>query len=287
MISGLSVINIELSSRCNKNCWMCGRRQEGFHQDFGDMDKELAIEIAKQIPKGTLVQFHNNGEPLLYPHLYEVLTKYKHCIRHFDTNGKLLVERASDIIDNLDVVTISVIENDEEQDSQYDTVRKFLEIKGDKKPKLVYRLLGDTGKLDSLKPSPVFSQYSVAVRQASIEIQQRTRVERWYTLPGLVAKRILHSPKGSYEYEKTVTIPEHGICLDLLSHLVIDRFGNVFPCVRFNPERYNLLGNIKFLTLDQMWNGEIRQTLIREHTKFNRKCSDLCKFCDFYGVPRG
>lgn len=26
-LNGLGTINIELTSRCNKNCWMCGRRK--------------------------------------------------------------------------------------------------------------------------------------------------------------------------------------------------------------------------------------------------------------------
>jgi len=92
---------------------------------------------------------------------------------------------------------------------------------------------------------------------------------------------------GSFNYQKKVTIPEVGFCLDLMNHLVIDRYGDIYPCVRFNPDKYNCLGNIKKHKLIDIWNGPIRYRLIKEHIKGNRKCSELCKKCDFWGIPRG
>ena len=260
-MNGLLVVNLELTSRCNKNCWMCGRRKidmdyPEIKMNYGDMDFSLVESLSRMVPDGVLVQFHSNGEPLLYPRLGEALSLFHGKIRCLDTNGKLLLSKADEIIGNLDTITISVIENDEESDAQYDIVSKFVLLKGDKKPFMVYRLLGNVENRD-----------------------------RWGKLPGLIVTRTLHNPLGSFGYEKKVTIPEHGICLDLLGHLVIDRHGNVYPCIRFNPNRYNLLGNVKFLTLEQMWNGEIRSRLVREHVAGNRNCSELCSKCEFYGCP--
>ena len=64
--NGLSTVNIELTSRCNKSCWMCGRRKidreyPEIAMDYGDMDFSLVKKIAKQLPEGIVVQFHNNG----------------------------------------------------------------------------------------------------------------------------------------------------------------------------------------------------------------------------------
>ena len=49
---GLANINIELTSRCNKDCWMCGRRRS--ERDYpelvlkyGDMDFKLVKKIAR------------------------------------------------------------------------------------------------------------------------------------------------------------------------------------------------------------------------------------------------
>lgn len=264
VLTGLVVLNVELTSKCNKNCWCCGRRKiekEYSHlTDWGDMDLELLKKIVEQLPANIVVQLHNNGDPTLYPRLREAIELFERQIKCMDTNGKLLIEKADEIIDNLDTLTISIIENDPEGEEQYKIVKEFLKIKGNRKPFMIYRLLGNIDK--------------------KLE-------DKYKQLPGLIAKRILHNPMGSFEYKKQVTIPEIGICLDLLSHLVIDRYGNTFPCVRFNPNKYNLLGNIKENSLDEIWNSDYRKYLIREHVKGNRNCSPLCGKCEFYGVPIG
>jgi radical SAM protein with 4Fe4S-binding SPASM domain len=191
-----------------------------------------------------------------------------------DTNGKLLLEKADKIIGNMETLTISVIENDDEGDEQYRIVKKFLKVKGDRQPLMIYRLLGDVSYIgdDSKYHNPMHNE--------------KNR-DRWYKLPGIIATRTLHNPMGSFKYEKKITVPEIGICLDLLNHLVIDKDGDVFTCVRFNPKKYNLLGNVRDKSLYSMWNGPQRQSLIQEHIKGNRKCSKLCEKCEFYGCPIG
>ena len=264
-LDGLSVVNIELTSRCQKSCWMCGRRKLEQLQkaDWGDMDTDLACKIADWLPENIVVQFHSNGEPLLHPHFGLIVEHYKKQIKCLSTNGKLLVAKANEIIENLDTLTISVIENDPEGDEQYKIVKKFLEIKKDRKPFMIYRLLGDI----------------------SLDNQYPNLKHRWYQLPGIVATRTLHNPMGSFEYKRKVTIPEVGICQDLLSHLVIDRYGDCYPCVRFNPFKYNNLGNITKDKLLDIWDNSLRKYLMQEHIKGNRGCSPLCKKCEFYGVP--
>lgn len=256
--AGLIVVNCELTSRCNKNCFCCGRRKlEKEHPelcDWGDMDFKLVKKISKQLPPNIIIQFHNNGESLLYPDFGDAVRLFKNQIKCLDTNGKLLLEKAYAIVNNLDTLTISVIEDDPEGDKQYEIVKEFIKLKGNRKPFMVYRLLG--------------------------EIKDK---EKWYALPGIVATRILHDPLGSFNYTKKVTIPEYGICLDLLSHLVIDRYGDIYPCVRFNPHKCNLLGNANKIKLIDAWND--RKVLIDAHVAGRRDLLSLCKECEFYGCP--
>ena len=128
--NGLLVCNIELTSRCQKSCWMCGRRklEKKYPElcDWGDMDFSLVQNIAGQLPSNIIIQFHNNGESLLYPKFGKAIKLFPSQIKCLDTNGKLLLEKADEIIDNLDTLTISVIENDLEGDEQYDIVKNFL-----------------------------------------------------------------------------------------------------------------------------------------------------------------
>jgi len=260
-MNGLSTLNIELTNKCHKSCHMCGRRKverdypELFQSYNTEMPFDLLELIACQVPKDIVLQFHNNGDPLLYSRLGDALDLFPHNIKCFNTNGKLLLEKADEIIDKLDTLTISIIENDPEGEEQYDILRHFLRLKQDRAPFMVYRLLGNVNPM------------------------------RYAELGGLVCTRILHNPMGSFEYKRQVTKPEIGICLDLLSHLVIDVYGNVFPCVRFDINRHNLLGNIKYLSLETLWNSSKRLDLIKEHKKGNRKSSQLCAKCDFYGCP--
>lgn len=258
-MNGLSVIHLELTSKCNKICFMCGRRK--MERDFpelcnwGDIPLSLVRKIALQVKQGTVVQFHNNGEPLMYPYLEEALSLFTQCIRQFNTNAILLMEKANEIIGNLDILTISVIERDDEQ---YETVCKFLDRKGTKKPNMVYRLLGDVEEAD-----------------------------RWEKLQGIVCRRVLHAPSGSHHYQKKVTIPEDGICRDLLTHLAIDRYGNVSVCVRFDPEGKLRIGNIGEMTLRDAWNSPKRKLYVQNHINQKRDLCPGCDKCDYYGVPIG
>jgi len=263
-------VHLELTSRCNKNCWCCGRRVRDkkypeLTKNYGDMNIGTALNIVDQLPNNIVLQFHNNGEPLLYPYLSEVLSWSYRQIRCLDTNGKLLLEKANIIIGNMETITISVIENDPEGDEQYEIVKKFLKIKKDRKPRLIYRLLGDVS-------------YSVASRTLGND-------KRWYKLPGQVVTRTLHSPLGSYNYKKCVTIPEIGICLEMLNHMAIDRFGKVSPCVRFDPRREAVIGDTNENTVEEIWNGEKRKHYLKKHIEGKRDELPLCNKCHYWGCP--
>ena len=259
--NGLTTVNIELTSRCNKKCWMCGRRK--IEKDYpklakwGDMPFELVEKIANQLPPNIMVQLHNNGEPTMYPRLGEAVDLFEKQIKHFDTNGKLIVNKADEIIDELDTMTISVFQDDPEGDEQYEIVKQFIDIKGTKKPNLIYRCLGDVD------------------------------IERYKKLPGIIATRVLHNPMGSFKYEKKPTVPEAGICLDLLGHLVIDRYGKVSPCVRFDPKRLGVIGDANKEALVDIWNGKERKKWLDAHIEGRRDKIPLCSYCEFWGVPTG
>jgi radical SAM protein with 4Fe4S-binding SPASM domain len=260
--NGLSVINVELTSRCNKSCWMCGRRKidreyPEIALKYGDVNFDLAEKIAKQLPSGIVVQLHNNGEPLLYPRFGEATKLFHRQIKCLDTNGKLIVEKSEEIIGNLDTLTISVIENDPESEEQYRLVKEFLKIKGNKKPSMIYRCLG---KVD---------------------------LERWEKLPGIVVTRVLHNPLGSFQYQKNPTKPEIGICLDILNHMVIDRFGKVSTCVRFDPKRLGVIGDANSTPLVDIWNSQKRKKWLKYHIEGKRDKVPLCSYCQYWGVPTG
>jgi len=260
-LNGLSIINIELTSRCNKNCWMCGRRKvdREFPElalDYGDMEFSLLEKIAPQIPEGIVVQFHRDGDALMYPRFGDAVKLFQKNIRNIVTNGKLLVQKADEIINNLETLSISIFEKEEEADEQRELIRKFLALKGDKKPFVTLRLIGDVDQ----KPYEEFNQMFV--------------------------RRVLHAPMGSFDYVKRApTIPEIGICWDFLLHPCINRKGNFSICVRFDPTGCGVLGNLNENSLAELWNGSKRQEWKNLHARGERSKVPLCAKCEYWGVP--
>ena len=261
MLNGLSTINIELTSRCNKNCWICGRRKVDREYpelalDYGDMDFFLLEKISPQIPENIVVQFHRDGDALMYPRFGDAVKLFPNNIRNIVTNGKLLVQKADEIIGNLETLSISIFEKDEEADLQREIIREFLSIKKDKKPFVTLRLIGEVDQT----PYEKFNQ--------------------------LFVRRVLHTQMGSFNYVKrNPTIPEIGICWDFLQHPCINRKGDLSICVRFDPTGCGILGNLYENTLEELWNGTKRQEWRNLHIQGKRSEVPLCSKCEYWGVP--
>lgn len=261
-LHGLGNVNVELTSRCNKNCWMCGRRKvereyPELALEYNDMEFELVKKIARDLPPNIVVQLHNNGEPLLYPRFGEAAALFKKQITNIVTNGKLLVEKADEVIGNLDTLAVSVIENDPEADMQYAIIKEFLRIKGVMNPHVILRLNGNVDHA------------------------------RYRDFGLIMATRILHSPMGSFNYQRTPTVPEIGICLDFLHHLAINSKGKVSICVRFDPKGLGVIGDMNSHSVEEIWNSPKRLEWLEFHKQGRRDKIPLCSFCHFWGVPTG
>jgi radical SAM protein with 4Fe4S-binding SPASM domain len=241
---------------------MCGRRRveedyPSLKLEYGDIDFSLVEKIAKELPSNIVVQFHNNGESLLYPKFGTAVKLFKKQIKNIVTNGKLLIRKADEIIDNLDTMAISIIENDNESDEQYQIIEDFLKIKGNRKPFTILRLNGDVDQ------------------------------EKYKKFGLVMATRILHSPLGSFNYRTSTTIPEIGICLDFLHHLAINSKGKVSICVRFDPRGLGLIGDVNDQSLGEIWNSRQRLEWLAYHKQGRRDQVPLCSQCHFWGVPTG
>jgi hypothetical protein len=262
-LNGLANINIELTSRCNKNCWICGRRKiEKEYPElalkYGDMDFGLLEKIARQLPPNIVVQLHNNGESLLYPEFGAALELFKDQITNIVSNGKLLLEKSDGIIGRLDTLAVSIIENDPEAEEQLKILEAFLKIKKDRKPYMVMRINGEVD------------------------------IARYQKLNLLMVRRVLHSPLGSFNYRKlNPTIPEIGICLDFLHHLAVNKDGKASICVRFDPKGLGVIGEAAEQTLEEIWNSPVRMAWLSHHKEGRRDLIPLCSFCHFWGVPTG
>lgn len=245
-------LNIELTSRCNRACSFCGRakkREQGWK--IGDIDIELLRHIIDQFP-GSIIQFHRDGEPLLYDKLSEVSVICHNHVTNIVSNGLLLWERHQDI-KGFDTVCISVIDDNPEQ---FEVIKRFHE--NCMKPRLLIKFLGDYY-------NPEFEKMGL----------QTTR-------------RRIHNPSGDWHYQKEdkPVIPELFVCQDFLMKPSVDWQGDFYICNRFDPERLGKLGNLKDSSLESLWYGEQRLGWLNKHLQGKRADIPLCENCQFWGVAK-
>jgi radical SAM protein with 4Fe4S-binding SPASM domain len=263
MLNGLSQINVELTSKCDRHtlCGFCGHQDADINKNTkGDIDFDLLVGIKIQLPWNIVVQFHRDGEPTAYPRLREALLLFRHHITSIVTHGENLIKKADEIIDNCTSLTVSAFNGDPDMDLQVENVKEFLARKGDKPPMVNIKIVG----FMSPERESVYASLGVPI-----------------------IRRLLHVPHGNYRYIKRApTVPEHGICLDFLSHPSIDWRGNVYVCNRLDTGDRGLIGNLADSSLDGLWNGEKRMNWLDAH-KIGRRdlAAPLCKTCVFYGVP--
>lgn len=262
MLSGLSQINIELTQACDKRnlCAFCGHQDPAIHfaAAYKPMPFELLTKIAAQVPVGVVVQFHRDGEPTAYRQLGDALRLFSNHITSIVTHGENLVKRADDIIGNCTSLTVSMFKGDPDGQLQMDVLKEFLFMKREQRPMVNIKVVGE------------------------LPIDRDV-----YSLGVPVIRRVLHNPDGNYHYaQRNPTVPEHGICLDFLSHPSVDWQGRLFVCNRLDAEDKGLLGDLKEHSLDDLWNSPKRLEWLEAHKRGRRdQASPLCKDCLFYGVP--
>lgn len=262
MLSGLAQLNLELTSRCDKThlCAMCGHQNPDVNPiTYGDMDYGMLERIRAQLEPGILVSFHRDGEPTAYPRLGDALALFAGFTTSIVTHGLNLARRADEIIGRCTTLTVSVFRGDADVTEQYRAVQEFLRIKGARAPIAQLKIVGDMSK-DELAP---------------------------YEALGVpIIRRLIHVPISNAKYaHRSPTIPEVGVCLDALHRPTIDWRGDVFLCNRLDPTRHGYLGSVVTESLEAIWNGEARTTMLDAHKRGRRDLANpLCATCEYWGV---
>ena len=264
-LGGLSQINLELTAMCDRHtlCGFCGHQNDKINPGAkGEMSFALLCKLRDQLPRGVVVQLHRDGEPTHYSRLGDALLVLSGFIVSIVTHGENLAHKANEIIDNCTTVTVSVFKGDPDAELQYESVKEFLHLKGDQKPQVNIKIVGD----------------------------MTPEMEDKYGCLGVpIIRRLLHVPDGNYRYAGGhPTIPEHNICVDFLSHPSIDWRGNLYICNRLDPSNQGLLGDLNTTRLDVLWNSPQRMEWLEAHKRGRRdQASPLCHKCIFWGVASG
>ncbi len=258
----IAQLNIELSSRCDRQtlCGFCGHqdRKANPNLQFGDMDYELLKSLAQQIQPPTIVSFHRDGDPLVYPRLGDALRLFARFPTSIVTHGEALGIRAAEIIGNCTTVTVSVIPNDKDRAIQIQSIAKFLALKGDvARPMVQLKCVGNVDDIDAYE---------------------------WLNLP--IIGRSLHNKRVNQNYQSSPPVPEIRVCLDFLGRPTVDWRGRVFICNRLDPTEAGLIGDLTQNTLQDVLNGPLRARMMQAHLSGHReRANNLCKSCNYWGIP--
>jgi len=251
----ISFINIDLTNQCNKKCWICHKTKVNDKSPIEHIDFNILKKLSEELPKGIVLYFHYYGEPFLYPKLKDAINLFQNQITNIVTNGKLIIKKYDEVVDNLDTLCISIFEKDPEQKEQFYLIKEFLERKKEKKPLTILKLIGSVNH----KTYNQFNKYALITTRTLF--QKRDKNIRLSSL-----------------------IPEYGICSDFLFKPLINRNGDVSICCCFDPKKLGVIGNLNNNSLEEIWNCEKRKEWIKYHMKGNRDKVPLCKECNFWGI---
>lgn len=110
-----SKLYVETTTRCNLRCSMCVKQADGARIADEDMSMEVFHALTPAFPQLDGLILNGIGEPLLTPHLEEMITMAREAMPDrasisFQTNGMLLTERKAQSLlsAGLDTVCMSV-----------------------------------------------------------------------------------------------------------------------------------------------------------------------------------
>ena len=265
-----SIVYVESSNWCNFACPMCPTtmmNRPNLNMEFSTW--QTAIDQLD--PRYTeLVCLHSDGEPLLnknFPHMVEY-AKAKGLRLYTSTNASTLTEKNAHVIvdSGFDVLNISLdaVSKDVYEvvrvggtfEKTMENVKRFLEIKGNRKPTVLVQL----------------------IEMPENEHQARDFLSYWepYRKQGVipVIKKMI-----DWFNEVPDIIDNYNWCDRPWFGMVVQSNGDVFPCTHDFEGIYKL-GNVKDAHLYDLWNGE-KMVALRDSITRGRRTNELCKDCNY------
>ncbi len=302
-----SHILIELTARCNLRCPWCQQCDPDFRAaNKDDMPLESALKILPGLKGAQVLLLYNIGEPLLYPHLFEVIREAKKYIPQvrITTNGVLLTKEIARKIKDAGLTQLNVSIDSPDSDI-FNKIRKtdlirieenviqFCEITGI--PVNIWSVISSS-TIDSLEQLPEYSQrfktctqlYFQLVRgfelneEAGIPIKPlQEQFERFKEI--IIQKCRKFGLRTNLEYigyypdgffEKKVK----GICNALMTTLIaVNNKGFINPCCTYRNQN---LDNVFEMGFKRAWNGpkvkKWRKMMLEQ--KYPVFCSNWCGY---------
>jgi len=268
-------LDIELNTSCNLRCPMCFQATGKVHPEY--MALERVKELIDDGAKNGLcsIKFNYRGEPLLYPHLPEVIAyaKEKGIIEvMINTNATLLTaDYAKRLIDSgLDLLAWSI-------DATTEKVYEQIRVGGN-----FYETCKNVVATQVLKKLKGVDKPIVRVQMVEQELntyQVDDFVEFWNEYADEISVVDYKDTKG--EVEDATELPDW-YCSQLWQRLFVLADGDVIPCCRAiqgNNEKQFVLGSVYNTTIKKAWNGLKMKHLRKAHKEGKSHLIGMCRTC--------
>lgn len=288
--SPLAII-IDISEVCNLKCKYCFRaysesRDSSYVWKNNIMSWETFKLIVKQIkmfkhmPKRIVL--NGNGEPLINPHLPEMIKYVKENIPEssveIHTNGTLLTEKfaialAESGIDKINIslqgVTAKKYKDIADVNIDFDIFLNGIRTLYTHKSKTNVNILIVDIAIDDKEKQVLFDLFD----PISDNIVINRTLPLWKNVD--YESVLKESADDVNKYGKIV--PYQKACSLSLYTLVITPDGDVYPCTQHTMKL--VLGNAKDKNLYECWNSKERTEFLKRHIKYGRVTIDDCRDC--------
>ena len=262
-------VYVEITNNCNLDCSFCIKNKRT--KKFIDIeDFKIVLDKLKEYTK--YLYFHIMGEPLLHPHINELIDlASKDYYVNITSNG-YLIDRIKDN-KNIRQVNISLHSYDEKYKK---TIDEYIENIFTSVDKLLvnntivkYRMWVD-GVNKSYIINKLEEKYGKKIDSDSVKLADNVyyEVEHEFIWPSM-----------DNDYYS-----EEGSCRALRDHIGILVDGTIVPCC-LDSEGTIKLGNIYKNEINDIINSDLFKEM-KKGFQNNKKIHDLCKKCNFYELRR-
>lgn len=277
-----SQIGVDVTEKCNYACIHCPHAtfKESDYYTSALLDVALhnkMVDEVREHGKGYTqqIRYTANGEPLLHPKIYEMLTyagNYSDNFVSLTTNGSPLTEKnVKKLIDaNIDMIDISL---DAYHSDTYDIVRV-----GGKLSKVKENVLNLIDYRNEIKSKLKIVVSFVKQKENENEVED---FDKFWKEKGVdfVIIRNLHTAGGAIQ--ENITLPEHfkrKPCVYPWERIILNSKGQLGFCPTDWTGESEIIDYRK-TTIKELWDSEYYRSLRQMHLDDNFSACHICKKC--------
>lgn len=285
-----SQVIVDLTERCNLSCPHC---QHSVHsQQSTTPPKDIEVEIVKKMidevaaqgeDKPQYIRFTAAGEPLLHPHLFEILeysARNSGVAVSLTTNGTLLGEKNIEKLlgCNLSLIDISI---DAFKEESYAKIRKGGDLKSTRNN--VLNLLQASAGETKIAVSMIAQPENAGESEDFIRFWREQGADHVFI-------RRLHSNGGadekiSAEIKSQDDYAARRACVYPWERIVIKVDGMLAYCPDDWCGRSNMV-DYRTTTIRETWNSEFYQNLRKAHLSLDLDGYAFCENCPDWAIVR-